>query len=157
MAGEKNEKSVEVTLEQVKGLIQEATQGLAPKDQLKAILEEAGIVIITEDRVREILEEFKMESHLSYAEGIQLGPLESEKAGKPLLPIDPKWLKGLIFRDAERKEVKEDGEKKVKYFPIERALEPADVLTWTDNGATITFVTADGQKYTVDKNPKKGE
>lgn len=72
-------------------------------------------------------------------------------------PIDKKYLEGLVYRDAERKEVEEDGGKKVRYNPTERPLEPGDVLNWVDNGPSVTFVTADGKKYTVDKNQKAKE
>ncbi|MEA5113027.1 MAG: hypothetical protein VB050_03285 [Geobacteraceae bacterium] len=151
MAGEKNEKSVEAILEQVKVMIQESTQGLIPKGQLKAALEEAGIVIVTEDRVREIVEEIKGDLLPSYVEGIQLGSFETQIAEKPLLPIDPKWLKGLVYRTTTVQKG-EQGEKRI--VPVVRDLAPDDVLDWADKGDVIVIVTADGKKHQVEKNPK---
>lgn len=69
--------------------------------------------------------------------------------------LSPKYLKGLKFRGSEMKETKEDGRKKKSYIPFERNLTLADVLSWKDNGDSVTIVTADGQKYNVSK--KSGE
>jgi hypothetical protein len=57
--------------------------------------------------------------------------------------IDKKFLGGLKFTGSDKK-----GEL------VTRALQPGDVIGWRDNGATVTIATADGQKYTVDKNAK---
>lgn len=65
--------------------------------------------------------------------------------------IDRKYLTGLKFRGSAAKETKEDGRTKTRYVPFERALKPEDVLSYADKGAYIVIVTADGQKYTVDK------
>lgn len=69
--------------------------------------------------------------------------------------IDKKYLEGLMYRDAVRKEVEENGEKKVVYAPTERPLEPEDVLGVREYGVCLTFVTRDGQKYTVKKDATK--
>jgi urease accessory protein UreE len=70
--------------------------------------------------------------------------------------LDPKYLSGLKHRTTEVREVKDkdDGRQKKKHFPIEREMTSADVLSWKDNGATVTIVTADGRKLTVDKKAK---
>lgn len=61
--------------------------------------------------------------------------------------IDKKYLAGLKFRSSEAKKSAEG----VKHIPTERDLTPEDVLDWKDNGPSVTIVTADGQKYTVEK------
>lgn len=71
--------------------------------------------------------------------------------------IDVKYLVGLKYRSAEEKEVKTDNGPKKKFFPLERPLNPEDVMDWADKGDYVVIVTADGQKYTVSKNPKKDE
>lgn len=63
-------------------------------------------------------------------------------------PIDKKYLAGLKWRSS--KQVK-DGKGKVTNQPVERALQPADVLDWKDQGATVVIVTSDGRKHQVDK------
>jgi hypothetical protein len=65
--------------------------------------------------------------------------------------IDPKYLKGFMFRGAKPKAIEEDGRKKTKYIPFERPLEPGDVMSFKDYGATIVVATKDGRKYTVKK------
>lgn len=62
--------------------------------------------------------------------------------------IDKKLLAGLKFRSSEKSE---NGE---GFTPTKRALTPADVLDWKDNGTSVTIVTADGQKYNVSKTAK---
>lgn len=71
--------------------------------------------------------------------------------------IDKKHLEGLVYRDAVRKEVEENGETKVVYVPTERPLEPTDVLAMREEGGNIIFSTADGKKYTVAKSGKAKE
>lgn len=61
--------------------------------------------------------------------------------------IDKKLLAGLKFRSS--KPGKDGG-----FVPTERNLTPGDVLDWAENGSVVTIVTADGQKYKVDKNAK---
>lgn len=63
-------------------------------------------------------------------------------------PIDKKYLAGLKWRSS--KPVK-DGEGKVTNQPVERNLQPADVLDWKDQGATVVIVTSDGRKHQVEK------
>lgn len=64
--------------------------------------------------------------------------------------IDKKYLAGLKYKSSTAKKTEEG----VRFIPTERALTPADVLDWKDNGPTVTIVTADGRKHTVDKNAK---
>lgn len=64
--------------------------------------------------------------------------------------IDKKLLAGLTYRDAERKEVVQEGRRVVVSTPRERPLRPADVLSWRDAGdGTVVLVAADGRKHTV--------
>ncbi len=63
-----------------------------------------------------------------------------------------KLLKGLKFRTSEGREiVDENGKKKTKFIPIERALKPGDVLSWKDKGDVVVIVAKDGTKHTVAK------
>lgn len=61
--------------------------------------------------------------------------------------IDKKYLTGLKYKGSNPKKTEEG----VKHIPFERNLKVEDVLDWKDNGATVTIVTADGAKYTVEK------
>lgn len=61
--------------------------------------------------------------------------------------IDKKYLAGLKYRSSKPKSKEESN----IFVPTERALTPADVLNWTENGNILTIVTGDGQKHTVDK------
>jgi len=61
------------------------------------------------------------------------------------------WLKGRKFHDAVPKKVKKDGREVRVYEPRERALKEEDVLAWKVRGNEVSIVTADGQKFTVNK------
>ncbi len=65
--------------------------------------------------------------------------------------IDPKYLKGLTFKSSEKKRTTVNGEERTVYVPQERDLAVEDVLEVRDAGTEMIFVTADGQKYTVQK------
>ena len=67
--------------------------------------------------------------------------------------IDAKHLKGLMYTGATHAEVtdKKTGKKKMVHTPFERALAPADVLSFKDYGDTIVLVARDGKKYEVKK------
>lgn len=67
--------------------------------------------------------------------------------------IDKKYLEGLVFKSAKQKKT----DTGMANIPTERQLTPADVLGWKDNGASVTIVTADGQKYAVKKAAAKGK
>jgi len=64
--------------------------------------------------------------------------------------IDKKYLAGLVYRSSKQKK----GDKGKVNIPTERPLTVADVLSWKDNGATVTVVTADGRKHSVSKSAK---
>ena len=61
--------------------------------------------------------------------------------------IDKKFLTGLKYRSSNPKKTDEG----TVNIPTERALKVEDVLDWKDTGAGVIIVTADGQKYNVDK------
>lgn len=66
--------------------------------------------------------------------------------------ISVKLLKGLKFRTSDGREVvDENGKKKTKFIPVERALKPDDVLDWKDKGDAVVIVAKDGQKHRVSK------
>jgi len=65
--------------------------------------------------------------------------------------IDPKYLKGLKYRDSVRKEIVRDGRKFYEYTSRERDLTPEDVGAVAERGENIVFATYDGQKYTFKK------
>ena len=68
--------------------------------------------------------------------------------------IDKKLLAGLVFKSSRAKKTDEG----TTNIPTERTLTPADVLDWKDTGANVIIVTADGQKYTVNKkSAEKGK
>lgn len=71
--------------------------------------------------------------------------------------IDQKYLRGLKYRTSEARTVVEGGRKAVKHTPVERQLRLEDVLDWKDSGDWVVIVTADGQKATVLKEPRKDE
>jgi urease accessory protein UreE len=68
--------------------------------------------------------------------------------------IDQKFLKGLKLHFAEQRKSKKDGRDVVQNIPQERPLTQDDILDWKDYGDTVVIVTADGQKYTIDKVEK---
>lgn len=61
--------------------------------------------------------------------------------------IPPEYLTGLVFKSAKPKKP-DDG---IINVPTDRPLTQKDVLSWKDNGDTVTLSTSDGKKYTVDK------
>lgn len=65
--------------------------------------------------------------------------------------IDAKYLQGLTFKSSEKKRTTTNGEERTVYVPQERELAVEDVLAVRDAGTEMIFVTADGQKYTVQK------
>jgi hypothetical protein len=70
------------------------------------------------------------------------------------IELGQKHLKGLKFKTSEKKEIVEEGQKKTRYLPIERALKLDDLLSQRDDGATFHIVTKDGRKYDVPKDAK---
>lgn len=61
--------------------------------------------------------------------------------------LDKKHLAGLKYRTSEK-------DKEGNHSPKVCALKPERLLDWKEDGSIITLVTADGQKYKVDKNAK---
>jgi hypothetical protein len=69
--------------------------------------------------------------------------------------IDKAHLAGLKFRGSKVKKIEKDGRKMTAYEPYERPLQPADVLAFVETATSVTLVTADGQKLTVEKKAEK--
>lgn len=68
--------------------------------------------------------------------------------------IEEKQLKGLRFHTSEKREITKDGEKKTRYFPVERDLKPGDILSSRSTPEGTVIVTKDGRKYTLGKGDK---
>lgn len=143
-------------------LVAKALAGLATKEEVSQdlqkiidhlknfvpadALDERLADLITKDQWNEALE--GMVSQPISLSGIHTGlQIESQFGAVPLEPIPFEYLDGLVFRSSKSKKT-ETGKVNV---PTERPLTPEDVLTWKDNGETVTIITADGQKHTVDK------
>lgn len=107
-------------------------------------LKEQTSELITKDQWNEALDGMLTASTPVTLSGIHPG----FASGLTLLePIAAEWLEGLVFRSARTKKT----DSGTVNHPTERPLTPGDVLNWNDNGDTVSFVTADGQKYTIDK------
>lgn len=65
--------------------------------------------------------------------------------------FNPKWLKGLIYETSEARTVKEQGENKKRWVPVERELKESDVLSWREKDKFVIIVTKDGKKHVVRK------
>ena len=65
--------------------------------------------------------------------------------------LDPKYLAVLTYRDAEERDVEDQGVKKKKKFPREATMKMKHVRSWTDSGKEIVIVSADGRKHRVKK------
>ncbi len=76
---------------------------------------------------------------------------DKEKETKEEAALDPKYLKGLSYRNAEERDVVEDGIKKKKKFPRVQPLTLDRVLSWREDGKEIVIVAMDGRKYRVKK------
>ncbi len=75
---------------------------------------------------------------------------ESEAAAEEKT-LNPKYLQGIIYHDAEEREVEEDGLKKKKKFPRVQPMRLEHVLSWREDGKEIVIVSMDGKKYRVKK------
>ena len=87
------------------------------------------------------------------AEKKRLGPL-SEIEPVEELKVDPKWLKGQIFRGKKEGEPVKKAGKKTKtrvFIPFQRPLEVADILAFTVYSDEVIIATADGRKFRVKK------
>ena len=153
MAVEKN--SAVLTEEGVKVLIVDAIKGLMTREQLAAALAEACKGLITEARAKEIVADAQ-KVLIDYVSGVvddaQLQPagVLSITGEEPKPPLDPAWLKGLVFRGAKGEEREVDGKKKTVSIPFSRPLTRDDVLNYSVGEDTVTIVAGDGQKHTVD-------
>jgi hypothetical protein len=76
---------------------------------------------------------------------------EQKDEGLEEAGLDPKYLKGLNYRDAEEREVEEGGVKKKKKFPRIQPMRVEHVLAWKDRGKEMSIVSRDGSKYRVKK------
>lgn len=66
--------------------------------------------------------------------------------------LDPKYLTGLTYGDAEEREVEvEGGAKKKKKFPRTQPMKLKHVLSWKDCGKELVIVSKDGKKHRVKK------
>lgn len=143
------------TVQQTQDAIESVTRDLATKESLQKALDNLvsretlnsiTSELITKDQWNEALE--GMLSTPVSLSGIHPGLLVESQVGElPIEPIPAEYLTGLVFRSSKPKKT-DTG--KVN-LPTERPLTPADVLNWKDNGETVTIITADGQKYTADK------
>lgn len=123
--------------EKMKGFV--SAEGL--DERLKGLLSGAEL----DERLKGLLprEEFARFAEAEFPPG-PAGILETT-ADEPTVPLDPKWLKGQMFRTS--KTVKEEGV--TQHRPVERPLQASDVLSWKIGEASVTLVTADGRKLTV--------
>ena len=164
-----------LTEELVKILIVDTVKGLFTVDALTQQLKEAGFIVITEDRAKELVHDemaalvdagtlvgkdalagFVTEDALhEILSGMEptLGTLVPGITSAVSLPeLDPEWLDGLVFRGAKHEKVKGEAGQRPKMVakPYERPLTPADVLSFSVGEDTVTLVTADGKKHTVE-------
>ena len=155
----------QVTLAQVNGLIAEAikamgvkvaeliqlaTEALATKEDLQKSIDNC----VSRDTLNSIISELitkdqwneALEGMLSSA--VPLSGIRPDLASAEIQTgrIPAEYLSGLVFRSSKQKKT----EAGTANMPTERALTPDDVMSWKHNGETVTVITADGQKYTVD-------
>lgn len=160
-----------VTEEKVKILIVDSIKQLLTVDAVTQLLKEAGFIVSSEDRVKELVAEGYEGTVKLIEEAIRVIPNEDRireligesfqpgqfataellpynaAAEKP--PLDPDWLEGLVFKGSRRgKAVK--GQPKPDFVPFERPLEEGDVLSYAVGENTVTLISADGHKYTVE-------
>lgn len=72
------------------------------------------------------------------------------------MAIEQKQLDGLVYTTAKRKEVAENGSRRVTYMPVERPLKTGDILSETEHDGFTTIVTGDGRKYDIPAVKKTG-
>lgn len=164
-----------VTVDQVKGMIADAIKDLATKEGVVLLIGDATKELVTSGALKTALEGVLTKADLGgdlkeldaarlvtkeelHEALLNLTPPPSavitgldfirEPGEPPHGPIPAEYLEGLVFRSSRQKKT-EDGTMNV---PTERPLRPGDVLSWVDNGDSVSIVTADGQKHTVDKD-----
>jgi hypothetical protein len=132
-----------VTIDQVKILIAEAREDLLLEltEALKGVLTEEQVVVLIEEKTSKLIT--GEEARQLIAEAVCSFPATTELQAMPLLtqdspgtnlkPIfDPAWLAGLTNRTGKSE------------------LRVADVLDYSVTGRTVTIVTTDGVKHTVE-------
>jgi len=65
--------------------------------------------------------------------------------------FDKKWLEGIKYHDAKKKEIDKNGRKVIQSQAFERPVTVKDVMSWREAGDSVVIVIADGMKYTVKK------
>lgn len=141
----KGEEQTVLTVDVVQKMIADAVAKLVTQEQLAEALKD----LLTEEQVRGMIDlaQNEMFDRVNEATMGTITALPDPAAPAPI-PLDPKWLLGLTFRSS----VPKKGDKGTTNVPIERPLSPKDVLSWSVRGDTVTLVTADGLKHTVDRN-----
>ena len=144
-----------VTAAIVGQMIAEAVKGLATEEGVKLLIVDSREGCVTREELAAIVADLATREELSELANTQFTELIPGLSASvytlsedgPTEPIPAEFLDGLVFRSSRQKKTPE-GRVNV---PIERPLTPGDVLNWKDNGPTVSIVTADGRKYTVDK------
>lgn len=134
---------IEQRFQSLEALIKENFKSVLTEEHVRGLIREACADLITKDQWNEALD-----GMLSTAVPLTGIRPDLAAAGVSADPIPEFYLDGLSFRTSRQKPG--EGGKTVN-IPVERALTADDVLSWRDNGATVTIVAADGQKHTVDK------
>lgn len=64
-------------------------------------------------------------------------------------------IKGLEVRDAEVREIEEDGKKVKRHYPLTRKMREDDVLSWKEYSDEVVVVSKDGRKHHISKTDKE--
>lgn len=157
----------QITEARVKELIAEAIKGFSTVHQINEAIGSVTKELVSKENLQKIVDNLVSRDTLnSITSGLITKDQWNEaldgmlSSAVPLTGIRPElasaetqtgripaeYLSGLVFRSSKQKKT-EAGTANV---PTERALTPDDVMSWKDNGETVTVITTDGQKYTVD-------
>jgi len=155
--------AVVVTAEMVTEMIAAALKGYAAQEALQVLVtgkeldgkldgylpKQAGEQYLTIAGAQEMLGGL-FEEFLASAATMSAADLSAAATAKPA--VNPLWLEGLLFRDAKLDREEIEGRPKMISTPIKRPLRVGDVLDYRidQDNETVTLVTTDGQKYTVD-------
>lgn len=145
--------------EQIAKTVEAAIGELATKEDVRMIVDNLQN-FITRDALAELTSELVTKDQWNEALEAVISPavhlsgirpeLELDESQSSLIPEE--YLTGLVYRYAERHEDENgDGGRTVRNVAKERTLTPDDVLSWKDNGSTISIVTTDGKKHIVEK------
>lgn len=162
-AGATSEEPVVVILTEsrVAEMIAAAIQGLVTESRVDTLIINATAALkhsvaesinglVTEEQVKELFNE----AYSGMIGGELLQPVAGiigEVAAPALPPLDPDWLEGLTFNGVNRSVLKEKGQRpKAVSKPFSRPLTPEDVLSYAVGEGSVTLVTADGKKHTVE-------